>query len=62
MGLFDYINRNIPEYDKFMYLDGYSSIEIMQSLKNKIYQEQAERIDKESEINNIKVICEVKVK
>ena len=62
MGLFDYINRNIPEYDKFMYLDGYKPEEIMQSLKNKIYQEQSERIDKESEINNIKVICEVKVK
>ena len=62
MTLADQFYKNIPEYYRYMYLDGYTPEQIMYAARKKIFREIAERQAKENEIDKIKIVSEVKVK
>ena len=61
MTLADYYNRNIPEYYDTMYLDGYTPEQIMTAFRKKLYRECEERRES-TEIPNVKIISEVKIR
>ena len=58
MSLFDYYNRNIPDYYPTMFMDGYSPQQIWTARRRDIFKRLAER-DKETEI---KITSEIKLK
>lgn len=64
MSLYDEYYKHVPEYNKFMYLDGYTPEEIMYALHKKMQSEMAERQTKEDDsfINSLIIKSEVKVK
>lgn len=62
MNIFEKQERKIPEYYHFMYLDGYSPIEVMQAMNKKIRNRYIKSKEKDSEIDILKIISEVKVK
>lgn len=62
MTLADQFYKNIPEYYRYMYLDGYTPEQILYAARKKIFREIAERQEKENEIDKIKIVSEVKVK
>ena len=61
MSLSDYYNRQIPEYYDTMYMDGYTPEQIMMAFRKKLHREREERREA-SEIPNVKIISEVKVR
>lgn len=61
MSLSDYYNRQIPEYYDTMYMDGYTPEQIMTAFRKKLNREREERREA-SEIPNVKIISEVKVR
>ena len=61
MSLSDYYNRQIPEYYDTMYMDGYTPEQIMMAFRKKLNREREERREA-SEIPNVKIISEVKVR
>ena len=58
MTVYDYQNRNVPEYSRWMYLDGYSAKEIMYAFRKSI----AKEIQERQMVDEIKIVSEVKVK
>jgi len=58
MSLFDYYNRNIPDYYPTMFMDGYSPQQIWTARRREMFKRLAER-DKETEI---KITSEIKLK
>lgn len=58
MTLFDYYDRQIPEYYKEMHLDGYTPDQIAYALRRKMIQEHEER----QTVNEIKITSEVRLK
>ena len=61
MTIMEQLNGNIPEYSRYMYLQGYTPEQIMAALHKKMLQEAKERADAE-EIPVVKIISEVKIK
>ena len=61
MTLADYYNRNIPEYYDTMYLDGYTPEQIMTAFRKKLARECEERREA-TEIPNVKIVSEVKIR
>ena len=55
MTLFDYINRNTPEYNKAMYLDGYSPETILAACRKQM-------IDNDDGDYQVSITTEMKVK
>ena len=51
MTLFDYYDRQIPDYYKEMYLDGYTPDQIAYALRRKMIQDHEER----QMVNEIKI-------
>ena len=45
MTVFDYWMQRIPDYYKYMYLDGFTPYEIITALRYKILKEHEERMD-----------------
>ena len=68
MGIFEYLDRQIPDYYPTMYLDGYSPEQIMYAAHRKIRQEyearKAERMAEAEamEIPEVKITSEVKIR
>ena len=68
MSLIDQYVRNVPEYYDTMYMDGYTSEQIMHAAHKKMQrmyegQEAAKRAEaEENEIPNMKIISEVKIR
>ena len=61
MSLSDYYTRQIPEYYDTMYMDGYTPEQIMTAFRKKLNREREERREA-TEIPNVKIISEVKVR
>ena len=61
MTVIDYHNRRIPEYYDTMYMDGYTPEQIMTAFRKKLAREREERREA-TEISNVKIISEVKVR
>ena len=61
MSLLNNYYKNVPEYYKTMYMDGYSPEQILHAARQKMIREQ-EAIADENEIPNVKIISEVKIK
>ena len=61
MTIMEQLNGNIPEYSRYMYLQGYTPEQIMAALHKKMLREAKERADAE-EIPVVKIISEVKIK
>lgn len=61
MSLSDYYNRQIPEYYDTMYMDGYTPEQIMMAFRKKLAREREESREA-TEIPNVKIISEVKVR
>lgn len=62
MTLADQFYKNIPEYYRTMYRDGYTPAQIMYAARKKFFKEIAERQEQENKIDEIKIVSEVKVK
>ena len=62
MTLADQYFKDVPEYYRYMYLDGYTPEQILYAARKKILRQYAERQEKENEIDKIKIVSEVKVK
>ena len=68
MTLFEYYDRQIPDYYDTMYLDGYTPEQILHAAHRKMYREYQEREAakrakaEESEIPNVKIVSEVRVR
>lgn len=62
MNIEDYYYRKVPEYYHYMYLDGYTPDEIMYAARKKFRREYAERLERQNEIDSIKITSEVKVR
>lgn len=58
MTLFDYYDRQIPDYYKEMYLDGYTPDQIAYALRRKMIQGHEER----QMVNEIKITSEVRLR
>ena len=61
MTLFEYYDRQIPDYYDTMYMDGYTPEQIMTAFRKKLAREREERREV-TEIPNVKIISEVKVR
>ena len=61
MSLSDYYNRQIPEYYDTMYMDGYTPEQILMAFRKKLVREREESREA-TEIPNVKIISEVKVR
>ena len=61
MSLSDYYTRQIPEYYDTMYMDGYTPEQIMTAFRKKLNREREERREA-TEIPNVKIISEVKIR
>lgn len=55
------LNDNIPEYSRYMYLEGYTPEQIMTAVHRKLLREAKERMEAE-EIPVVKIISEVRIK
>ena len=55
------MNGNIPEYSRYMYLDGYTPEQILAAVHRKLLREAKERMEAE-EIPVVKIISEVRIK
>ena len=68
MTLFDYYDRQIPDYYDTMYLDGFTPNQILHAAHRKMIRENearkaAQRAEAEAnEIPNVKIISEVKIR
>ena len=58
MNVFDYNQKNVPEYRKNMYQDGYSPEQILMSFRQK----QRENLRADDNYAEVRFISEVKVK
>lgn len=58
MTVFDYNQKNVPEYRKNLYQDGYSPEQILQSFRQK----QRENLRADDNYADIRITSEVKVK
>lgn len=61
MTIMEQLNGNIPEYSRYMYLQGYTPEQIIAALHKKMLREAKERADAE-EIPVVKIISEMKIK
>lgn len=61
MTIMEQLNGDIPEYSRYMYLQGYTPEQIMAALHKKMLREAKERADAEK-IPVVKIISEVKIK
>ena len=61
MTIMEQLNGDIPEYSRYMYLQGYTPEQIMAALHKKMLREVKERADAE-EIPVVKIISEVRIK
>ena len=61
MTIMERLNDNIPEYSRYMYLEGYTSEQIMTAVHRKLLREATERMEAE-EIPVVKIISEVRIK
>ena len=61
MTIMEQLNGDIPEYSRYMYLQGYTPEQIMAALHKKMLREVKERADAE-EIPVVKIISEAKIK
>lgn len=61
MTIMEQLNGDIPEYSRYMYLQGYTPEQIMAALHKKMLQEAKECADAE-EIPVVKIISEVRIK
>ena len=61
MSLSDYYNRQIPEYYDTMYMDGYTPEQTLMAFRKKLAREREESREA-TEIPNVKIISEVKVR
>ena len=59
MTLFDYINRNTPEYNKAMYLDGYSPETILAACRKQMIDNYRDNDDGDYQVS---ITTEMKVK
>ena len=62
MTLADQYFKDVPEYYRYMYLDGYTPEQIMYAARKKILRQYAERMEAQNQIDKIKIVSEVKVK
>jgi len=62
MTLADQYFKDVPEYYRYMYLDGYTPEQILYAARKKILREHAERMEAQNQIDKIKIVSEVKVK
>ena len=68
MTLYEYLDRQIPEYYDTMYLDGYRPDQIIHAARRKILREHearkaAKRAEAEAnEIPEVKIVSEVKIR
>ena len=62
MTLENYRFREIPEYNDWMYLDGFTPDEILYALHKKMNRQQAEQEELADSVDSIKVKSEVKIK
>ena len=61
MTIMERLNDNIPEYSRYMYLEGYAPEQIMTAVHRKLLREAKERMEAE-EIPVVKIISEVRIK
>lgn len=61
MTIMERLNDNIPEYSRYMYLEGYTPEQIMTAVHRKLLREATERMEAE-EIPVVKIISEVRIK
>ena len=61
MTIMERLNDNIPEYSRYMYLEGYTPEQIMTAVHRKLLREAKERMEAE-EIPVVKIIGEVRIK
>ena len=61
MTIIERLNDNIPEYSRYMYLEGYTPEQIMTAVHRKLLREAKERMEAE-EIPVVKIISEVRIK
>ena len=64
MTLYEYLDRQIPDYYQTMYLDAYSPEQILHAARKKILQEhEARRTEAEAmEIPEVRIRSEVKIR
>ena len=62
MTLADQYFKDVPEYYRYMYLDGYTPEQILYAARKKILRQYAERMEAQNQIDKIKIVSEVKVK
>ena len=67
MTLFDYYDRQIPDYYPTMHMDGYTPEQIMHAAHRKMVREyeerqEAKRAEAANEIPTVKIVSEVKVR
>lgn len=62
MSIADRYFKNVPEYYRYMYLDGYTPEQILYAARKKIFREHTERTEAQNQIDEIKIVSEVKVK
>lgn len=58
MTLFENIDRKIPDYYPTMYMDGYTPEEIRHAL----YRKMLKNVEKEDNLQDVKIVSEVKIK
>ena len=61
MTIMERLKDNIPEYSRYMYLEGYTPEQIMTAVHRKLLREAKERMEAE-EIPVVKIISEVRIK
>ena len=61
MTIMERLNDNIPEYSRYMYLEGYTPEQILAAVHRKLLREAKERMEAE-EIPVVKIISEVRIK
>ena len=61
MTIMERLNDNIPEYSRYMDLEGYTPEQIMTAVHRKLLREAKERMEAE-EIPVVKIISEVRIK
>ena len=62
MSIADRYFKNVPEYYRYMYLDGYTPEQILYAARKTIFREHTERTEAQNKIDEIKIVSEVKVK
>ena len=61
MTIMERLNAKIPDYSRYMYLEGYTPEQILAAVHRKLLREAKERMEAE-EIPVVKIISEVRIK